>query len=125
MEEDSLVPASIRILLIDDEVLVRAGTAMMLDELGHSVVEASSGKEGLERLAEDDAITVLITDYNMPDMHGLDVIETAKQLRPGLIAILMTGYSAKDSRFVDIGVERLEKPFGLDALEQVLKESCK
>lgn len=125
MEEDSLVPASIRILLIDDEVLVRAGTAMMLDELGHSVVEASSGKEGLQRLADDDAITVLMTDYNMPDMHGLDVIETAKQLRPDLIAILMTGYSAKDSRFVDIGVERLEKPFGLDALEQVLKESCK
>jgi YesN/AraC family two-component response regulator len=120
MQEKQSLPVRFKILLIDDEVLVRAGTAMMLDELGHNVVEASSGNEGLDALLRDNTIEILMTDFNMPDMNGLEVIKLAKKIRPNLKNILMTGYSAKDHRFVDCIVPRLEKPFGLNALDHAL-----
>ncbi len=120
MQEDQSPSQSFRILLIDDEILVRAGTAMMLDELGHVVIEASSGKEGLAALADDLQIDVLMTDYNMPDMNGIEVIDAAKGIRSDIKTILMTGYSSEDHRFADSEVPRLEKPFGLDALELAL-----
>jgi CheY-like chemotaxis protein len=122
MQEGSTPKGCLRILLVDDEALVRAGTAMMLDELGHSVVEASSGKTGLQILAEDDAISVLMTDYNMPDMNGLEFIDHAKRIRSDLLAILMTGYSSEDTRFASSDIFRIEKPFGLDELERALGE---
>jgi CheY-like chemotaxis protein len=122
MQEGSTPKGCLRILLVDDEALVRAGTAMMLDELGHSVVEASSGKTGLQILAEDDAISVLMTDYNMPDMNGLEFIDHAKKIRSDLLAILMTGYSSEDTRFASSDIFRIEKPFGLDELERALGE---
>ena len=120
MLEGQLPSTGTKILLIDDEVLVRAGAAMMLDELGHIVVEASSGKEGLLALASDDGVKILMTDYNMPDMDGIEVINQAKKIRPDLKIVLMTGYSAQDRRFDDSSVPRLEKPFGLEALESML-----
>lgn len=122
MQEGSTTKGCLRILLVDDEALVRAGTAMMLDELGHSVVEASSGKAGLQILAEDDAIGVLMTDYHMPDMNGLEFIDHAKKIRSDLLAILMTGYSSEDTRFASSDIFRIEKPFGLDELERALGE---
>lgn len=93
---------------------------MMLDELGHAVIEASSGKEGLAVLADDLQIDVLMTDYNMPDMNGIEVIDAANEIRSNIKTILMTGYSSEDHRFADSEVPRLEKPFGLDALELAL-----
>ena len=122
MQEGSAPTGGLRILLVDDEALVRAGTAMMLDELGHSVIEASSGKSGLQILVEDDAISVLMTDYNMPDMNGLEFIDHAKEIRSDLLAILMTGYSSEDTRFASSDILRNKKPFGLDELERALGE---
>lgn len=123
MSDDMAPPGSLRILLVDDEALVRAGTAMMLDELGHVVVEASSAKQALELLADDAGFDLLMTDFKMPDMDGLEMVERARQRGPAVPVILMTGYSAGDERFTDVGMPRLEKPFGLDALEVVLREA--
>jgi CheY-like chemotaxis protein len=109
-----------RILLVDDEALVRAGTAMMLDELGHVVVEAGSGKQGLEVLAGDGAIDLLMTDYNMPDMDGMEMIDLARQSKPGIGVVLMTGYEADDPRFTELDATSLGKPFGLDDLERAI-----
>jgi YesN/AraC family two-component response regulator len=120
MQDDEPQNRCLRILLIDDEVLVRSGTAMMLDELGHIVIEASSGKDGLVALADDPQIQVLMTDYNMPDMNGIEVISQAMQVQPNLKTILMTGFSSEDHRFADSDIPRLEKPFGLDGLESAL-----
>jgi CheY-like chemotaxis protein len=120
MQENQPPANGLRILLIDDEILVRAGTAMMLDELGHTVIEASSGKEGLTALADDARIDIIMTDYNMPDMNGIEVADAAKRVRGEIKIILMTGYSSADYRFADSEMLRLEKPFGLEALELVL-----
>lgn len=123
MSDDMAPSGSLRILLVDDEALVRAGTAMMLDELGHVVIEAGSGKQGLELLTEDGAIDFLITDFNMPDMDGMEMIDLARKSRPEICVVLMTGYEADDPRFAQLDATSLGKPFGLDDLEQAIADA--
>ena len=115
-------PGRLRILLVDDDELVRAGTAMMLEELGHDVIaEASSGREALALLRERSAVDVLMTDQAMPGMSGLELIGHATALRPGLRVLLATGYA--DLGAVDAGdIPRLPKPYGLDELSRALRE---
>ncbi len=115
--------AGLKILLVDDEVLVRSGTAMMLDELGHDVIEASSGKQALEILADHPHFDLVVTDYRMPDMDGLELISAARNVVPVLKTVLMTGYESDDPRFADLQAATLSKPFGLDDLEAALRQA--
>ena len=110
----------LKILLVDDEMLVRSGTAMMLDELGHDVTEAVSGKQALEILSNGQHFDLVITDYRMPGIDGVELIWESRQLIPGLKAVLMTGYDADDPRFADMEAGSLSKPFGLEDLEKAL-----
>lgn len=114
----------LKILLVDDEVLVRAGTAMMLDELGHEVIEASSGKQALEILADHPHFDLVISDFRMPDMDGMEMIAKGRKQITGLKAILMTGYDADDPRFAGLQAGSLSKPFGLDDLEAAIRDAC-
>ncbi len=114
----------LKILLVDDEMLVRSGTAMMLDELGHDVTEAVSGKQALEILADHPHFDLVISDYRMPDMDGMELIAAARALTPILKAVLMTGYNADDPRFAEMKAGSLSKPFGLDDLETALRGAC-
>jgi CheY-like chemotaxis protein len=116
--------AFLKILLVDDEVLVRSGTAMMLDELGHEVVEASSGKQAMEILSDHPHFDMVITDYRMPDMDGMELISEARKQIPALKIVLMTGYDAEDPRFADLQAGSLSKPFGLEALETAIRSAC-
>jgi PAS domain S-box-containing protein len=100
------------VLLVDDEELVRAGTADMLSEAGYSVTEASSGYQALELLGSGHPAEVLITDYAMPGMTGADLAHEARALRPGLRVLLITGYATVADREAG-GLPRLAKPFRL------------
>lgn len=113
--------AVLKILLVDDEVLVRSGTAMMLDELGHDVTEAASAKQALAILADHPYFDLVLTDYRMPDMDGMALISEARQHIPSLKAILMTGYEADDPRFAELDAGSLSKPFGFDDLENAIR----
>lgn len=116
--------AVLKVLLVDDEMLVRSGTAMMLDELGHDVTEAVSGQKALQILTENAGFDVIITDYRMPDMDGMELISAARELIPDLKAVLMTGYQADDPRFADLQAGSLSKPFGLAELETAIEGVC-
>ena len=116
--------ASLKVLLVDDEMLVRSGTAMMLDELGHDVTEAVSGQKALQILADNPHFDVIITDYRMPDMDGMELISAARDYIPHMKAVLMTGYHADDPRFADLHAGSLSKPFGLEELEIALGGIC-
>ncbi len=116
--------SGLKILLVDDEVLVRAGTTMMLDELGHAVTEASSGKQALAILHDHPHFDLVISDFRMPDMNGVEMIAEGRKLVPELKAILMTGYDADDPRFVGLDAGSLSKPFGLDDLEAAIRGAC-
>ncbi|HEV2623031.1 MAG TPA: response regulator [Frateuria sp.] len=97
------------VLLVDDEQLVRDGTAAMLRELGHRVVEAGGGSEALEKLQDGLQVDVVVTDYKMPRMDGAELARRLHRSSPRLPVLLITGYSghAEDTQ----GLARLAKPF--------------
>ena len=99
----------IKVLLVDDEELVRIGIGDMLADLGHEVVTAGSGFTALELLKRGD-IDLMVTDYAMPGMTGGELASAAHGLNPDLPILLITGY-ANLSAEVGSGVPRLAKPF--------------
>jgi len=86
------------VLLVDDEELVRAGTADMLSGAGYSVTQASSGYQALELLRSGHPTEVLIANYAMPGITGVDLAHEARALRPGLRVLLITGYATVADR---------------------------
>ena len=81
-----------------------------MEDLGHTVVTASSGLEALDVLRSGKAIDMMITDYAMPGMTGLQLAEEARALRPGLPILLATGYADLPTR-ADFELPRLHKPY--------------
>jgi PAS domain S-box-containing protein len=86
-----------RVLLAEDEPLVRELTAAQLETLGCVVLIASNGEAALALLAAGEGVDILVTDLSMPGMDGLALIRAAQTLRPGLPAVLVTGYAGDDS----------------------------
>ncbi len=102
-----------RVLLVDDEYLVRVSTADMLADLGYEVAEAKSAEEAL-RLLQDQPPAVLITDHVMPGMTGADLARTARELWPDLPILLVSGYAEAEG--VPSDLPRLTKPFLMSEL---------
>jgi signal transduction histidine kinase/ActR/RegA family two-component response regulator len=112
-EDDNELPKQPRrasILIVDDEALVRMATAEMLREMGHSVVQAATPSAALDRLSAGDDVDLLVTDYMMPGMRGSELVDVARKIRPGLPALLLTGY-ANLAKGEAAGLPRLSKPF--------------
>jgi CheY-like chemotaxis protein len=81
-----------RILVVDDEPVVRGLVVELLNGAGHEVVTAASGEEALALL---DGVDLLVCDVGLPGVSGEAVVETARTRRPGLPAVLMTGDPAE------------------------------
>lgn len=111
--------APLKILLIDDEVLVRQALAEALGVLGHTVVQAASGREGLERLEAGEGVDVVITDLGMPGMNGWDVTRVIQARWPDLPVGLVTGWVAgrelKPEEVARVAFV-IAKPYSIDAL---------
>ena len=98
-----------RVLLVDDEAMVRRGSAELLEGLGYQTVQASSGAEALRKIEEGPAFDLLVSDYLMPGMNGATLIAEARKAVPNLPIVLVTGYAAPD---LDLpGISVLAKPF--------------
>jgi PAS domain S-box-containing protein len=108
----------LRVLAVDDDALVLFNTVAMLEELGHTAIEAYSGPHALEILRRE-SVDVLITDQSMPKMSGTQLIENVKAEWPDLPLILATGYAELPSD-AHVGVPRLSKPFSERALAAAL-----
>ena len=108
-----------RVLLVDDDQMVAAGTAAMLEDLGHSVIQAESAAVALKALAMERDIDVVITDHAMPGMHGTELADRIRQDWPDLPVALVTGYAdLLDSP--DRGLPRLSKPFRQQELASLI-----
>ena len=117
---------SLNILLVDDHPEVRTTTAAMLEELGHTVVEAANGKEALAALRNGASnCDVLISDYAMPHLSGTEFLRRAREIFPNVPALIITGYAEEDA-VCDRpdSVEILLKPFTPTALERALSQLC-
>jgi PAS domain S-box-containing protein len=96
------------ILLVDDEDLVRTGTAEMLRDIGHQVHEATGGAQALGLLARGTPIDVVVTDYMMPRMNGAELASQVKKRNAAMPVMIVTGYAGGD---LDLGLPQLAKPF--------------
>jgi len=98
------------LLLVDDETLVRFGTAAMLREAGFVVHEAASANEALALLDGGARIDAIVTDYAMPGLTGADLARRLKERRPTLPILLITGYATLSDAEA-AGLPRIAKPF--------------
>ena len=108
-----------RILLVDDDSLVSMNSAYMLMDLGHSVTEAPSGAHALRLMETDAQFDLVITDYAMPGMTGLDLATKIVQIRPKIPVIIATGYA--EPPHLTLGFPRLDKPYTQQQLAQAVK----
>jgi two-component system cell cycle sensor histidine kinase/response regulator CckA len=81
-----------RILVVDDEDLVRSVLARCLEEEGYAVVQARNGREALERLAEDGGIDLVLSDLVMPVMSGRELARELSSRRPELPVLWISGH---------------------------------
>ncbi|MFM0340912.1 ATP-binding protein [Paraburkholderia fungorum] len=110
-----------RVLVVEDDSEVRAMLVECLRMLGYTVTEAADGPTGLNRL-KDDNPDLLMVDFAMPGMNGIDVIAEARKMREDLPVILATGYADVD--ISGLAVKRctiLRKPFQLDDLARTVR----
>ena len=107
------------ILMVDDDELVAASTAAMLEDLGYSVVTRHSAKDALEALRSGTMPDLLITDQAMPVTTGVELAAQVRRLCPGLPILLATGYSELLGSDLH-GLAKLTKPFSQDELAREL-----
>jgi len=96
------------ILAVDDDDLVLMNTAGMLEDLGHTVFQASSGGDAL-RILERGRVDLVVTDHAMPGMTGAQLADAIEQMQPGLPVVIITGFAELPPHTTQR--LRLDKPF--------------
>jgi CheY-like chemotaxis protein len=112
-----------RVLLVDDEALVREITTEGLEAAGYAVLSVGSAAEAIEFLDSGQPVDLLVTDLSMPGMDGIALIREAQRRRPGLRAILLTGFATDAAELAVGGAIRgtfslLRKPIEPGALAE-------
>jgi CheY-like chemotaxis protein len=97
------------ILFVEDDAVIAMAVVEMLTDLGHLVIEAHSGPKALKILQDGRSVDLLLTDYAMPGMTGLELARAARELHPNLPILLATGYAELPSGDPDF--PRLLKPY--------------
>ncbi len=113
------------VLVVEDEESVRMLIVEVLDELGYRVLQAANGDAAMPHLKAATPIDLLITDVGLPGLNGRQVAEVARQHRPGLRVLFVTGYAANASvraTFLDPGMEMISKPFAVRELAAKIAE---
>lgn len=112
------------VLLVEDEPAVRMLVLDLLKTLGYAALEAEDAKVALPLLESNQRIDLLVTDVGLPGMNGRQLAEIARQHRPGLKVLFMTGYAQKAAErqgFLDQGMDMVAKPFTLDLLANKIR----
>lgn len=116
---------TISILLVDDEDGVRMVAARALKSKGWNVIECANAEQAIEEFQKGIDVDLLLTDMVMPGMDGETLIKQAKQVRPKMKVILMSGYSEEFARHgsqKNDAFQFLAKPFELAGLLEKVKE---
>jgi signal transduction histidine kinase/CheY-like chemotaxis protein len=115
------VKRSAVILFVDDDPLIAMSTMEMLEDLGHQVIGANSGRHAIDILKSEQPIDLMVTDHMMPGMTGLELAAATRELRPSLPILLATGY-AELPEGMQLDLPRLAKPYHQDQLRDQLDQ---
>jgi PAS domain S-box-containing protein len=120
-----------RVLVVDDDPAVRQFLCFLLEQQGYEVKQAGSGREAIA-LVKASPVDLLVTDLIMPEIEGLETIQTLRKLQPELLIIAISGY--QDGRFLSIASKlgssaTLSKPFTprefLETVRSVLRPAAR
>ena len=117
----------LRILIVDDESLIRWSLSETLTDSGHIVSEAGDGDTALRTLTDGDGpFDVVLLDYHLPDSHDLALLSTIRQVAPKTAVIMMTAFSTPEmsDAALHIGAYRLvPKPFEVHDIAALVLEA--
>jgi signal transduction histidine kinase len=114
------------VLLVEDDEKLLELTTMSLREMGYNVIPTAHANEALAVLSGDSNVDLLFTDIVMPDINGRKLADQARELRPTLKVLYMTGFTRNavvHNGVLDAGVHLLAKPFTLDELAKKIREA--
>ena len=114
---------ALRVLVVDDDPLVLISTVAMLEDLGHSAVQAESALEALALLSNGERVDVVLTDLAMPEVSGADLARRIKQHWPELPVLLASGYADK-LEAPEMELPHIGKPFNQNELLEALVTLC-
>ena len=115
--------SAFQVLLVEDDEMVAAGTLAMLEDLGHTAIEANSGSEALEILEANPDIDIVLTDHAMPGMNGSELARRIRDSWPELPVVLVTGYADLPNGS-DPLLPRLAKPYRQQELSDLISSLC-
>lgn len=113
------------ILVVEDEPVVRSVIVELLKDEGYRVMEAIDGPSGLQILSQEIRIDLLVTDIGLPGMSGREFADYARDVRPDLRILFVTGYAqsaALAKGFLKPGMELITKPFDVDKFSQRVRD---
>ena len=117
-----LASRSLRVVIVDDDPLVRTTSGAVLQDLGHRVTEVASAEEALEILESGQEVDILITDHAMPGMTGAQLVSEVNIRWPTLPVVLATGYAEIQEDLSD-GATRLSKPYDRLGLTEAIAKA--
>jgi PAS domain S-box-containing protein len=112
------------VLVVEDDAVVRGVILEMLTEQGYRTLQAADGPSGLQLLRSGQRVDLLVTDVGLPGMNGRQLADQARETRPGLKVLFITGYADSatiSGGFLQPGMEMITKPFDLDHLAQRIR----
>lgn len=115
------------ILVVDDELLIRDLLYDFFTSQGWTVSIADGGEKALE-VVKNRAIDLLLTDIRMPDMDGLTLAAKARDLKPSLPVLIMTGFPSVDSAVTALRLrlaDYIVKPFNINQLYRTVEDAVK
>jgi signal transduction histidine kinase/CheY-like chemotaxis protein len=105
-----VTPQPCRVLIVDDDQLVLTGTSALIEDLGHTAVEAHSAAEALSLLAAGTQVDIVMTDHAMPNMTGLQLAQILQERYPAVPIILATGFAELPADPAKFRILKLAKP---------------
>jgi CheY-like chemotaxis protein len=114
---------TVSILVVDDDTAVLRTTLRMLNPLGYAAVTAASGREALRLIASGREVDLVLADFAMPEMTGVELAKAIHATYPGLPVIVVTGYGNREE-LKDFGEARiLQKPYTEGELMERITEA--
>ena len=115
-----------KLLVVDDDKNIRRILSTFLESCGHEVQQAPDAASALAALSKEPDVKLVLTDFRMAEMNGLELLEQIKQQHPDTLVILMTAYATVESAVSILkagAYDYLTKPFSLDRVRQAVERA--
>jgi PAS domain S-box-containing protein len=122
---DTPLGAGETVMIVEDDPSVRLIVLEVLEELGYTAIEAIDGRSAIPILQSNRRIDLLVSDVGLPGLNGRQLAEIARETRPDLRVLFITGYAqnaAVRGGFLDHGMDMMTKPFAIDALATKIQQ---